>query len=228
MSPLFWRFFAVPLAGFIVLTIGTLRLSRREPYTPVRAYILLAVAVALGTYLVWCQVQTAFDRQWAINRADNTERVLAQPVGWLTRLLTTQTAANAALNVGRTDRAAHWAQQLLDMAEGHEDDLNYGSAIHTGNIVLGRMALQRGDIESGKRHLLAAGKSPGSPTLCSFGPDMLLARDLLVLGEKDTVLAYLDQCQLFWNEPRHVEKLRKWRSAIANDEMPDFEENFHY
>ena len=84
------------------------------------------------------------------------------------------TAAHAALNVGRTERATHWAQELLDMARGHENDQGYGSAIHDGNIVLGRIAAESGDIEAGKQHLLAAGNTPGSCTLNSFGPDMLL------------------------------------------------------
>jgi hypothetical protein len=224
MSHPFWYFVAVPLAGYIVLAIGTLLLSRREPNTRPRAYILLALVVGLGTFLVWNQVQNAIDRRWAINRADSSERALAQQTEWLPRLLTMGAGANAALNVGRTERAAYWAQQLLDLSQGHEDDLNYGCAIHTGNIILGRIALQRGDIQAGKRHLRAAGNTPGSPTLNSFGPDMLLARDLLALGEKETVLQYLDRCQAFWDRS----ELQQWKLAIARDEMPDFEENFHY
>jgi CheY-like chemotaxis protein len=35
--------------------------------------------------------------------------------GTLPRLLTTEAGAHAALSAGRTEQAAHWAQQLLDM-----------------------------------------------------------------------------------------------------------------
>lgn len=223
MNLQFWQV-AVPLAGFIVLTIGVFRLLKREPYTPVRSYVLLVALVGVGTYLVWGQVEAAIDRQWAINRADSAERALAQQTEWLPRLLTMEACANADLNVGRTERAAQWAQQLLALAEGHEDDRNYGCAIHTGNIILGRIALQRDDIQAGKRHLLAAGDTPGSPTLDSFGPDMLLASQLLALGETETVLQYLDECQAFW----HRDELRQWKLAIARNESPDFEANFHF
>jgi hypothetical protein len=224
MSALSWQLLAVAVGGFILLTIGMLRLSRREPDTPVRSYVLLVVFVGLGTYLVWGQVEAAFDRQWAINRADSAERALAGQTEWLPRLLTMEACANADLNVGRTERAAQWAQQLLDLAEGHESDRNYGCAIHTGHIILGRIALQRGDVEAGKRHLLAAGDTPGSPTLDSFGPDMLLASQLLALGETATVLQYLDECQAFW----HRDELQQWKLAIARNESPAFEANFHF
>jgi hypothetical protein len=218
------RWIAVPLAGFIVLTVGTFLILRREPKTWVRGLSLLSVVVVLGTLVVWHQVQAATDRQWAIDRADRTERVMAQPTTTLTRLLTMETAANAALNVGRTERAAHWAQELLDMAQGHENESNYGCAIHTGNIILGRIAVQSGDIQAGKRHLLAAGNTPGSPTLNSFGPDMLLASQLLALGETETVLQYLDRCRAFWDR----QELGQWKLAIARGEEPDFERNFHF
>jgi hypothetical protein len=48
-----------------------------------------------------------------------------------------------------------------------------------------------GDIEEAKKQLLLAGKTPSSPQLNSFGPNMILAKELLDKGEKDTVLHYL-------------------------------------
>ena len=39
--------------------------------------------------------------------------------------------------------------------------------------------MDEGRIEEAKRHLLAAGRSSGSPVLGSFGPNMSLAKDLL-------------------------------------------------
>jgi hypothetical protein len=224
MSDPFTSLGAVPLAGFVVLTIGTLLLVRREPRTSPLAYLLLASGVGLGTFVAWGQVQAAIDRQWAIDRADQAECFVPRQTGTLPRLLTTEAGAHAALSAGRTEQAAHWAQQLLYMAQGHENDRDYGSAIHAGNIVLGRIAVQRGDIEAGKRHLLAAGNTPGSPTLNSFGPDMLLARELLVRGETETVLLYFDMCQAFWDR----EELGQWRLAVASGRVPDFEGNFHY
>lgn len=225
MSHVFWRYLAVPIAGYLVLTFGILWLLRREPHTRVRSYLLWVAAVSLATYVAWDQIQTAADREWALNRADGSERALARQTDPVSRLCTMDTAAHAALNVGRTERATYWANELLDMAREHAGDSAFGSAIHTGHIVLGRIAVQAGDIQEGKRHLLAAGDTPGSPTLNSFGPDMLLARELLVRGETDTVLEYLDRCALFW--PR-TEQLRQWKRQIARGDVPDFEGNFHY
>jgi hypothetical protein len=48
----------------------------------------------------------------------------------------------------------------------------YGNAIQDGNIVLCRIALLDGKVEAAKVSLKEAGKTPGSPQLGSFGPNM--------------------------------------------------------
>jgi hypothetical protein len=107
MSDPFTSLGAVPLAGFVVLTIGTLLLVRREPRTSPLAYLLLASGVGLGTFVAWGQVQAAIDRQWAIDRADQAECFVPRQTGTLPRLLTTEAGAHAALSAGRTEQAAH-------------------------------------------------------------------------------------------------------------------------
>jgi hypothetical protein len=49
-------------------------------------------------------------------------------------------------------------------------------------MVLGQVALRRGDAKKAASFLLAAGKTWGSPQLNSFGPNMPLANDLLAAG----------------------------------------------
>lgn len=177
--------------------------------------------------LLWLSVgrerPNAVDRQWANDQADLAECVVGHQTDMLSRLLTLEWGAGAVMDAGRTEQAEEWAQQLLDWAQGHEDDPDYGGAIHGGNIILGRIALQRGDRLAAKQHLLAAGNTPGSPALWSFGPNMLLARDLLAVGEMDTVLAYFDECQ--WSWKAHFSKLNEWRRAIAKGDEPDFAAN---
>ena len=73
-----------------------------------------------------------------------------------------------------------------------------GEATHEGNFVLGRIAAAEGNLEEAKQYLLKASMSTGSPVLGSFGPKMSLAKDLLQMGERDTVLAYFEQCKTFW------------------------------
>ncbi|MEO6708830.1 MAG: tetratricopeptide repeat protein, partial [Planctomycetota bacterium] len=74
----------------------------------------------------------------------------------------------AALEVGELDRARAVATQLLIRAKQDPEDWNTGNAVHDANQVLGRVALREGDVESAKRHLLAAGRTSGSPQLDSF------------------------------------------------------------
>ncbi|MEI6198193.1 MAG: hypothetical protein WCS42_28075, partial [Verrucomicrobiota bacterium] len=55
-----------------------------------------------------------------------------------------------------------------------------------------------GKPDEAAKYLLAAGKTPGSPQLNSFGPDFALAKELLILGQKEVVLQYLDLVGNFW------------------------------
>src|ERR1700719_3714085 len=73
------------------------------------------------------------------------------------------------------------------------------------------------------RYLLASGKTPGSPQLDSFGPNMTLAKELLAKGESDSVLQYLDLCKNFWEGER--QQLDDWRDAIRGGKTPDFGAN---
>jgi hypothetical protein len=49
---------------------------------------------------------------------------------------------------------------------------------------LGLIAVHKNDIETARRELLESGKTPGSPTLNSFGPNMILAKELLEKGAR--------------------------------------------
>lgn len=84
-----------------------------------------------------------------------------------------------AIEHGEHERATRFATQLLEIAQTFPNDWNYGNAIHHGHLVLGRVALAVGDLETARSDLLAAGRTPGSPQLNSFGPNMRLAKDVL-------------------------------------------------
>jgi hypothetical protein len=135
-------------------------------------------------------------------------------------------AAPAALAASETAKAKSYAVELLKQAAMLRDDWNYGNAIHVGNIVLGQIAVASKDLAEAKRRLLEAGKTPGSTQLSSFGPEMLLAKELLEKGEREVVLNYLDLCDKFWS--RHADRLEQWRTAVKKGEMPDFRSNLGY
>ena len=98
------------------------------------------------------------------------------------------------------EKAELAAARLISSAtERHDSSSDYGNAIHDGNSALGRIAVQRGDISAAKEFLGKASKSAGSPVLCTFGPDMDLAQDLLEIGERKAVIDYLWACHRFWN-----------------------------
>jgi len=131
-------------------------------------------------------------------------------------------AAFAASDWTRADRYAHEALEAATQGVFWWT----GDAIHQGNIVLGRLALQRRDLEAARTYLLAAGKTPGSSSLNSLGPAMVLARDLLDRGEQATVLAYLEECREFWRGDRG--KLPEWIALVKAGLKPDFGRNLDY
>lgn len=124
------------------------------------------------------------------------------------------------------DKARSYAKETLSIAEKYKDDWNYGNAIHKGHLTLGRIALRENNIEEAKKQLILAGKTPGSPQLNSFGPNMTLAKELLEKGEKETVLQYFKLCENFWDF--HLEKLIKWEEQVSNGKIPDFGANLLY
>jgi tetratricopeptide (TPR) repeat protein len=134
--------------------------------------------------------------------------------------------AVGALEAGETAKAEEYASELLQDAQKFKNDWNYGNAIHKGNIVLGRIALQHHDIASAKQHLLLAGETPGSPQLDSFGPNMTLAKELLEKGEREAVLTYLQSCAKFWKMGGN--KLEGWMGTIKGGGTPDFSSNLSY
>lgn len=127
------------------------------------------------------------------------------------------------------DRAKVWAERYLSVAAENTKDWNYGNAIHHANLLLGRIALKEGDVETAKTYLLKAGQTPGSPQLNSFGPNMALAKELLEMGETLVVLEYLDLCTKFW-QPQFQEMsgFHEWRRQIENGQIPDFKGNLIY
>lgn len=130
--------------------------------------------------------------------------------------------AETAFGAGKLEKAENYALELLEKAGTKEGPWSYGNAIHYGNIILGRIANRRGDVEQAGDRLLKAGATIGSPNLNSFGPDFTLASELLEKGEKETVIEYLKLCKNFWKE----DILDRWIEMIEADIEPDFERHW--
>ena len=139
------------------------------------------------------------------------------------------TLASAALlnaELGSPERATALANEVLETANHRAGDWNTGNAIHKGNLALGLVALHAGNVAEAKSRLLAAGKTPGSPQLDSFGPNMTLAKELLQKGEKDAVLQYFELCRKFWKMDHGA--LDRWEAQIRAGSVPDFGANLIY
>lgn len=136
--------------------------------------------------------------------------------------------AQAAAAARRHDRGRGAALEVLQNAPKFEDTWQFGNSIHRANIVLGHIALDEGHVQEAEQRLLAAGATPGSPQLDSFGPDLDLARRLLAAGSPETVIAYLRDCGRFWqgesdNLSRWIEQIETTGSSTLEMYYPDAE-----
>lgn len=135
-------------------------------------------------------------------------------------------AAKESLHEGHDAEAKSFAEELEQLAPKNTKDWNYGNAVQDFNIVLGRLALKSGDTETAKKRLIAAGNSPGSPQMDTFGPNMTLAKELLAKDERATVLEYFELCRKFWEMQRG--KLDEWKKEVEAGRTPDFGANLDY
>jgi len=118
------------------------------------------------------------------------------------------------------------AVEVLALAEQFPGDWDYGNAIHHGHLLLGRVALARGERDRAANELILAGQTPGSPQLNSFGPNCQLALELLKAGSTAPVLEFLQLCETFWNPA--YSRAAVWAEAIRRGEVPHFGPNLSY
>jgi hypothetical protein len=134
-------------------------------------------------------------------------------------------AARLAVNAQAFNDARSYAREMLDGADNAKD-WNQGNWIFFGNMVLGQLALRAGDKDRAADYLLASGKTPGSPQLNSFGPNMLLAKELIEAGAREPVLKFLAECGHFWQKDQG--RLKTWAEQVAAEKTPDFGSNLFY
>jgi hypothetical protein len=158
-------------------------------------------------------------------------KALAGATNEYARFLSLGPAAKMSLAVGHTEDARQFATDMMVLddkySRGAPEKAN-GDVVFNGNLVLGTIALDEGQLDEAKRRLLAAGRSAGSPMLGSFGPNMSLARELLEKGEQETVLQFLELCRKFWTYPAYSGKLDVWIKDIHKGRIPDFGANLIY
>lgn len=166
-------------------------------------------------------------RETAVAAFAELEKSYALQPGELQRWLMLPELAKAAFEAGALEKARGYATEMLRGA-AQPDYFHHqnGAAVHYGNLVLGRLALQAGDVAGAKAHLLESGKTRGSPVLCTGGPNMTLAKELLERGEREAVVQFLHLCTNFWKSRDH--RAEQWAYAIQQGQVPDFGANLYY
>jgi len=135
-------------------------------------------------------------------------------------------AAKMSFEMGDIAGATKYAEELASLAPKYKGSGGYGNAVHDSNLVLGRIAVREGNIEAAKAYLVKAGRTPGSPNLNSFGPNVSLAKDLLEKGETEIVIAYFQACKTFWEMDRG--RLDAWIALAREGKIPYFGANLDY
>ena len=135
-------------------------------------------------------------------------------------------AAKSQLDAGEFETARTYAEELRGLLPSFEGHWNLHHAYEALHVVFGRLALREGKVDEAKQHLLESAQGSGSPTMSSFGPNMSLARDLLLAGESETVLEYFDLCRKFWE--MGSDDLDEWIMYVIAGRMPDFGANLMY
>ena len=128
--------------------------------------------------------------------------------------------AESMIEVGDLASADSLASAALENL-GALDPRERGNLEYDMNEILGRVALRRGDRAGAVAFLMRAGQTEGSPQLRSFGPRLVLARELLEVGERAAVLDFLDAVAGFWQGADAEASLANARHSIETGRVPD-------
>jgi tetratricopeptide (TPR) repeat protein len=124
---------------------------------------------------------------------------------------------------GRKVAGEAMAKDLLTLAARNPKDPSFGAATLIAHLILGEVALKRGDKPAAIRHLNAAGNAPPDESLRYMQINMTFPRQLVDAGEREQVAAFLDRCAKFGEFDKH---LATWAAQIRKGENPRLFPNF--
>jgi hypothetical protein len=94
------------------------------------------------------------------------------------------------------------------------------TAPQRANTILGRVAIRTGDLAEARRFLLDSSDPKAEDDVSLAGPSMVLAKELLEEGDRDSVIQYLTNCITLW--PRGENVLQLWIGDIERGKTPNF------
>ena len=142
-----------------------------------------------------------------------------------------KTLSKTAYLVGRFDRAKQLATELvLDFGQ-NAAAAGFETATHTGNIVLGLVALHENDVPKAKEYLLIAIRAPLRDERSYLSKiDTELAKKLFEKGEKSVVTEYLKLAEGLGNLKNYpdlyggeTKALKLWQQQIETGKTPSFD-----
>ncbi len=139
-----------------------------------------------------------------------------------------ESLAKIAFELEKFDRAKALATELILDFGQDASSADYTEAAHVGNIILGRVAIRERSAAKAKQYLLIAIRAPLRREKSYFSKiDMELARELLEIGEKDTVAEYLALCEKLLNYSElfagKIQAIKTWREQINQGITPSFD-----
>lgn len=140
--------------------------------------------------------------------------------------------ARAAYYAGEDSKARKYADEVIGVfsallgndAYPRNDRSEMVLAIHRVKLVLGLVALREGDVGKACEYLSAAGDFMNAPELASFGPNMLLALELIKEDQRDAVVQYIQKCGNVW----HNRSVGVWIEDVRAGRVPKFGANLRY
>jgi hypothetical protein len=139
----------------------------------------------------------------------------------LQRFYSLEEKIQAAYEAGNDADVKSLTREYLALAVTYRCNWNYGNAVHDANRYLGLASLRSGKVDEAAAFLVLSGKSPGSPQLNSFGPELDLANRLLKFGKVVQVKEYLTGVKTFWRMDNGQVDI--WLSAIDRGETPELD-----
>ncbi|MDA7511619.1 hypothetical protein N8612_08110, partial [Verrucomicrobia bacterium] len=119
---------------------------------------------------------------------------------------------------GDREKALKYSKLMVEAPKG---PIYRGRGTHHGHTVFGLIAMDDGDVERAKEHLLDSVTFPVGKSVTLFSGDFRLARRLVELGEAETVKTFIEE-----GSP-HVSAIKsrklEWLESLDSGIMPNFE-----
>jgi hypothetical protein len=169
-------------------------------------------------------------RAQTLYRAHLERHPLSDKTRELYMLWRLKSIGQTAMAAGETDYAERCALQMLRIPDVCSDVMPHHDAghdmgqVYDGRIILGKVALARGDVDSAERHLLdAAATWPVDSVKKTYGPDFELAARLLREDRAAGVLSYLRASRRF--TVFLEEQIDHWIREVEEGRTPDFRDH---